>query len=286
MEHRRRSGMYLGILVVALGLSLPAIAQEPKRVASPGKVHDRWAISLGFFLPYYNTDARVSSPEHEGSYVDLEDDLGFKADDSVFRLDGLFRISKRHHLKLTWFSLNRTSSKSIEEQINWDDYVFDVGVNVRGRFDMDLYKLVYRYMILEGSRLEFGVGAGISYMAFDFGLGGQAHIVGEEGEETFEATWRRSPDIPVPALGATARWAARDNLFIGGDISYLRGSYDQQKARYSDLNLAINWFPWRHVGLGLMYNWVKIYYEDHGHSFTGRFDYRYSGPVLAVNLIF
>jgi hypothetical protein len=141
-------------------------------------------------------------------------------------------------------------------------------------------------MILEGPRGELGIGMGISYMAFDFGLQGQARIVGEGEDETIEAIWRRSPDFPVPALGVTARWAVRSNLFIGGDLSYVRGSYDQQKARYSDLNLSINWFPWRNVGFGLMYNWVKIYYEDHGHSFTGRFDYRYAGPVLALNLVF
>jgi len=263
-----------------------AAAQEAKDVPSPGTVHDRFVLSFGFFLPDYNTDAQISSPDHEGTGVDLEKDLGFKANDSVFRFDGLFRISKRHQVGFSWFRLNRSTNKTIEKDISWDDYDFMAGVTLRGHFNLDLYKVHYRYMIIQRKRLEFGIGGGISYMALDFGLAGKAWITDGEQEKAVEADWSKSPGIPVPAVGIEVRWAILGNLFLAGDISYLKGSYDHQDARYSDMIVALNWFPWRNVGFGLMYNWVKVTYQDHGKHFTGRFDYRYAGPVLALNLIF
>jgi len=289
MSRRRNVGTPLLLFVVAaLSFALPATstAQEAKEVPSPGVIHDRFILSFGFFLPDYNTDARISSPDHEGTGVDLEKDLGFKADDSVFRFDGIFRISKRHQIGVSWFSLNRSTTKTIEKEISWDDYTFDVGVNIRGRFDMDLYKVRYRYMVIQRPRVELGIGGGMSYMAFDFGLAGKAWISEGDELESVEADWNKKPGFPVPSIGADIRWAILGNLFLSGDISYIRGSYDDQEARYSDMIAAINWFPWRNVGFGLMYNWVKIMYQDRGKYFTGRIDYRYAGPVVALNLIF
>ncbi len=274
------------VFVLALGPPATSAAQEAKEVPSPGAIHDRFVLSFGFFLPAFNTDARISSPDHEGTSVDLEDDLGFKANDSVFRFDGLFRISRRHQIGVSWFSLNRSTTKTIEKEIVWDEYIFNAGVNTRSRFDMDLYKIRYRYMVLQESRLELGIGGGISFMAFDFGLAGRARISSGGEDDFIEADWSQSPAFPVPAIGADVRWAILGNLFLGGDISYLQGSYDDQEARYSDVIVSLNWFPWRHVGFGVTYNWVKITYQDHGKHFTGRFDYRYSGAVIALNFIF
>ncbi len=35
-----------------------------------------------------------------------------------------------------------------------------------------------------------------------------------------------------------------------------------------------------------MYNWFKVSCEDNAREFRGRFDYRYSGPVVALKLAF
>ena len=99
------------LLVVAVLFPFTTMAQEKKEIPSIGDIHDRWLLSLGVFLPYYNTDAQINSPNDNGTGVDLEDDLGFKANDSVVRFDGLFRISRRHQVGFAWFRLDRASMK-------------------------------------------------------------------------------------------------------------------------------------------------------------------------------
>jgi len=285
---KRRIEVTAVVLALALLFSATATAQEQvqKKVPSIGVIQDRFLFSLGFFLPAFNTEARIDSADHDGTGVDLEDDLGFKADDSVFRFDGLYRISRRHQIGFSYFKLDRSSTKNIEEQIIWDDLVFDVGADLKATFNVDVYKVHYRYLVLQGSRLAFGIGGGLNFMDFEFGVQGQARLVGDDQEETFEGSSNTNTLIPVPSVGATVRWAILGNLFLGGSIDYLRGSFDEQMARYSDLLVSLNWFPFKNVGFGLMYDMVKITYEDHGNAFRGRFDYRYSGPVLAVNIIF
>jgi len=283
---RRLHRAVAALLMVAVLFSLAAMAGEKKEIPSIGDIHDRWLLSLGVFLPYYNTDAQINSSNDAGTGVDLEDDLGFKANDSVFRLDGLFRISRRHQVGFTWFRLDRTSAKSIEKQIEWDDLIFDVGVDLKSHFNVDVYQLRYRFLVIQGTRLAVGVEGGVNLMNFDFGLEGQGRIAGDGEEETYQRAWSTSPLVPVPSLGVNARWAILGNLFLGGSLNYLKGSYDEQEARYSDLFFSLNWFPWHHVGFGIMYDMVKITYQDHGREFHGRLDYRYSGPVLALNIIF
>ncbi len=272
--------------VLLLGFATIGATQEAKEVASPGTIHDRFIFSFGYFLPQNHTRAVISSPDHEGTGVDLEEDLGFKAHDDVFRFDGLIRLSKRHQIGFTWFTLDRSSAKTIEKDIIWDDYRFNVGATVDGHFDFDLYKVRYRYMILQGERMELGIGGGISYMVFDFGVAGKAWISDGDEEKLVDAAWSKSPGFPVPAIGADVRWAILGNLFLGGNLQYVRGSYNHQETRYSDFACSLAWFPWRNVGFGVMYNIFKITYEDHGEHFTGRFDYSYKGPVIALNVIF
>ncbi|NOZ95971.1 MAG: hypothetical protein GXP47_14710 [Acidobacteria bacterium] len=282
-RHCRRGALVFTIL---LAIPATAAAQVFKDVPSIGAIQDRVVLSFGFFLPSFNTDARIDSADGDGTGVDLEDDLGFKANDSVFRFDGLYRLSRRHQIGLSIFKLDRSSTKTIEDQIVWDDLIFDVGVDVRAHFNLDVYKLQYRYLALQGSRLAVGVGGGLNLMELDFGLRGQARIAGDGQEGNVERTWSTSPLIPVPSVGATVRWAILGNLFLGGSVDYLKGSYDRQEARYSDLLFSLHWFPFKNVGFGVMYDVVKITYQDNGNRFRGRFDYRYSGPVLSVNVIF
>ncbi len=282
---RRRCGGAL-VFGVALVVSATATAQTLKEVPSIGTIQDRVILAFGFFLPSFNTDVQINSGNGNGTGVDLEDDLGFKADESVFRFDGLYRVSRRHQVGFSVFRLDRNSTKNIEEQIVWDDLIFDVGVDVKGHFNVDVYKLQYRYLVLQGSLLAVGIGGGLNLMEFDFGLQGQARIAGNGQEGIAERTWCTSPLVPVPSLGATVRWAIAGNLFLGGSIDYLQGSYGRHEARYSDLLFSLNWFPFKNVGFGVIYDMVKITYQDKGDRFRGRFDYRYSGPVLSLNIIF
>ena len=274
------------IFLAVLGSGASTNAQESQTTSKHPQHEDRWILSFGFFLPGFNTNALVSSPTHDGSAIDLEDDLGFKAHDSVYRFDGLFRITNRHQVGFCWYNINRNSSKTIDRDIVWDDYLFNVGETLQGYFDLNLFKVRYRYMILRRSALKFGIGGGISYMDFNVGLSGQGWISSGESQIPIDAHWRQHVALPVPSVGADLRWMILDNLFLIGDIQYVRGSYDDQEARHSDLNISLNWFPWRHVGFGLMYNAFKLTYQDHGHYFKGRFDYSYRGPIIALNLTF
>jgi len=255
-------------------------------VQSPGSIHDRFTIGLGFFLPSFNTNALVSSPDIPDSGVDFEDDLGFKADDSVFRFDGRWRISGKHNLAFSYLSLKRDSNKEIQREISWEDLIFDVGVKLSGKFDYSLYKVVYQYQFVQNETWELGVGGGMSFMDFRFGVAGEARVAGEDMDETRQASWEKSFLFPVPALTINASWAVMPNLYLSGLAEYLAGSYDKQKAAYSDLNFSLTWYPWKNVGFAVFYDFFKIKYEDYGKEFTGRIDYRYKGPGFRVNLIF
>ncbi len=274
-------------MVLAMVLALPAaVLAGDAEIESPGAIHDRFTIGVGFFLPSFNTNALVSSPDIPGSGVDFEDDLGFKADDSVFRLDGRWRIAGKHNLAFSYLSLKRDSSREIWKEIHWEDLIFDVGVKLSGKFDYSVYKVVYQYQIIRNETWELGVGGGLSFMDFSFGVAGEARVVGEDVDETRQASWEKSIFIPVPALTVNASWAVMPNLYLSGLAEYLSGSYDKQKASYSDLNFSLTWYPWKNVGFAVFYDFFKIKYEDHGKEFTGRIDYSYKGPGVRVNFIF
>jgi len=272
------------IPVMVFLVTSPAFSGDT--ITGPGGIRDHFTLSLGFFFPFYGTDLKVNSMDHGGTPVDFENDLGFKTDDSVFRFDGRWRMTEHQALEFAYFTMDRSSHKAIDHEIEWEDYVFNVGVELSGQFDVDVYKIQYRYYFIEKENYEIGAGAGLSIMDFSFGLSGEATLVGEGLDETVDAEWKESVLLPIPALALNARWAIKDNLFLCGSGEFLKGSYDGQEATYSDVYFSIDWYPWKNVGIGLLYDFVKIYYGDKGHDFRGRIDYKYNGPVLKVDFIF
>lgn len=248
---------------------------------------ETFGANLGVFVSSTDTNFRIGAGI--GISIDAEEALNLDATNTVFRADALWRFTdnKRHRLDFTWFSLSRDATRQIGQDFTIEDkdgnlITIEAGSTVESNFDMDIYELAYSYSFFQDDRVDLAVGIGLFIMPLDFGIRSSG-VVEEEGSARFTA--------PLPALGLrmdvalTPKWYLR----TGSQVFYLE--YDNFSGSLLEFKVAVEYNPWKHVGMGLGFDVLNVKLEADGEDwpsidFKGNVDFAYSGLQLYLRYFF
>jgi hypothetical protein len=242
---------------------------------------EKYGVNLGVFVASTDSTFRIGSGI--GLDIDVENLLGLDATNTVFRTGALWRFSdnRRHRLDFNWFSFKRDGTRQILDDITIENkagekITIEAGSTVNGFFDLDIYEVAYSYSFFQDERIDLAAGIGFYVMPIDFGLR-VTGIADEEGSQDFTA--------PLPVVGLRMDFALTPQWFIrtGSQLFYLE--YDSFKGVLMDFRAAIEYNPWKHVGIGLGFDTMAIKLEADGEDFpgidfTGRVRFNYTGLQL------
>ena len=275
---------FLSVLAVLLAFSQANAAQENAAGDSPWET---FGVNLGVFVSATDTSFRIGSGI--GLSIDAEQALNLDANTTVFRADALWRFTdnKRHRLDLTWFSLSRDATRVIGQDITFEDkdgnpITIDAGTTVESNFDFDIYELGYSYSFFQDDRIDLAAGIGLFIMPLDFGIRSSG-LVEEDGSASFTA--------PLPVFGLRMDVALTPKWFLrtGSQVFYLE--YDNFTGSVLDFKVAVEYNPWKHVGLGLGFDTLRVQLEADGEDypsidFKGNVDFAYTGLQLYLRYFF
>jgi hypothetical protein len=264
---------------LCLGVFGSSFAASRKVYSPGGDKEDRFSISLGGFLVRFDTKARVDSDTlGVGTEIDLENQTALKRSDTDLMLDGRLRLGRRHYLDFEAKFFSRRASTTIDEEIQFEDEIFDIDADVSTKFDNDVYKLAYRFSFLKNDRVEAGVSLGIS--AFDVGV-----ALSAEGEGGAVQTATEDFIAPIPVLGLRFDVPLGGEWFFRAGGEYFKVSVDDHEGSLSDIFATFDWYPFEHFGFGVGYNRVNISYNDLSGAEID-FSYTYSGTMIYATYVF
>ena len=224
---------------VMLGTS-PAMAQED----------DKFYISAGAYsvLRYESAVSLTETNLGAGISISPRDTLGLDGEQTVFRLDGLYRFNSNHAMTFSWFRINTDASKTLVDDIEWvdengDTVTIPTGTSVNSSLGYDIYKLGYLWSFYRSDKVELAAGAGLHMAEVRFGLDVESAIIGSELRTA-------KSNLPMPVLSfmleynVTPRfdWFLRTQLFAL-DLGEWRGVY-------SDIELGVKYQLFEHIGIG------------------------------------
>ena len=224
---------------VMLGTS-PAMAQE----------EDKFYISAGAYsvLRYESAVSLTETNLGAGISISPRDTLGLDGEQTVFRLDGLYRFNSNHAMTFSWFRINTDASKSLVDDIEWvdgngDTVTMPTGTSVNSSLGYDIYKLGYLWSFYRSDKVELAAGAGLHMAEVRFGLDVDSAIIGSELRTA-------KSNLPMPVLSfmldynVTPRfdWFLKTQLFAL-DLGEWRGVY-------SDIELGVKYQLFEHIGIG------------------------------------
>ena len=261
--------IYIVLLIAGLSyLAAPAAADSHD--------DDRFSLSLGVFITDRNTEARFDSSLGDGTDTDFETDLGLDSSDSVFRVDGYFRLSERHRVDFSVFDMSRKNSKQIEREIQWGDTLYIIDTVVKSDNGLSIYKAAYTYSFLNGEDGYLGATLGIYVADWKASLEEENTGLAEVGDLT----------APLPVIGLRGEYALSDRWSFRASGEFFFVEYDNVDGSLVDIYAGFDYSILDNLSIGIGFNRVTIDVDAAKSRFRGTLDWQYSGALAFLKFDF
>ena len=261
-------------------------AQHPDSVSNQDSLNyswERFSVNLGFFLTSIYSDISLNGSQAPvGLNLSLEDALGLSPSTFVIRGEASYNFGKESlsHVRLGYFGLIRSSKKILENEIEIGDEVYPIGTEISTRYDLHIIRSLYDYAYYQDDRVSLGVSAGLYVLPVDFSIG-TGNIIDERAK--FIA--------PLPVVGIrnmvffTPKILLKQNL----EVLYLKTSYF--KGYISDINVYVEYNPFKHLGFGLGFNTFSFHFStlkelENFFEFNGTIETGFTGILFYARYFF
>ena len=245
--------------------------------ASAAEEPEKFLFEAGAFLTDVDTTIAVDvNGGTIGTSVDLEDDLGYKNDKRINRINALYRFTDKHSVHYSFFQLNRSNAKSLEKTfiIGGEEYPVDAAVT--STFDYTIHYVSYGYALHNEEDYQFDLLAGLYYLKAGFSISaagiGAAASVAEKG--------------PLPQVGFNFNKPLADRWNLSLRSAILKFDIGDVDGLLVDTRLRVDYEVTDRFALGLAYNWQKFRVDILDSDLEGRFSMTTTGPELALLLRF
>ena len=273
------------LVLVTSFAALNTGAAEPEKTFPPW---DRAGLGLGGHFATFDSSLSLAVKGAAGVGIDAEDLLGLESSLFVFYADGFYRLgqSKRHQVGLSYSAYHRSGNGTLTQEIQIGDTVLLPGTQLDTVFNFDIIRTSYSYAIFQDERIRIGLGWGVYIPPIKYSI-----TLESPGEnQSFSAADITVP-LPAISLQSELRILPKLSLIGGVDAMYLKIS--SFEGSLLSANLALEYRPWQHFGLGLAYNAMSVNVESTsssnkypGADFVGAINVDYGGVVLYAKLAF
>lgn len=223
---------------------------------------NRFMISAGVFRPEINTELRLDDVVNGVStQVNAEDDLGLNRDVDAYKLDAMFRMSRRLSLTGSWYKLDRSSDVELSRDIEFMDTVHTFGTQVTSKLNTTFTSVSLRYSILSRKNVEAGLSLGARWVTADV-----AAVASSDGI-TVEHAFNGSAPAPLPGLFLSAH--ILPSLQLSYNFEYFRLDVKEISGQLQEHRLSLAFYPVRNVGAGV--SWSDTRYSVNSIPFKDEF---------------
>lgn len=260
-------------LVSVAGIALsatPAAAQA---------LNDKYWIEVSAYFPKANTTVNVSRPGFPGTEIDMESDLDLDKNETLPALYAGARLGKRWVVAGEYYGLDRTGSRTIERDINFDGATFPVGVEVSSKMQSDIYRLTVGYAFIRTDRAELGAAIGLHATNFEIALQGDTDVgIGvirqQDSKRTFLA--------PMPTVGVFGTFELTPKLILTGRADYLSLDVGDYDGSILNAQAAIAYKVTDMIEVGAAYRYVDYGLDVDKGRYTASVDYDFKGPAVFI----
>jgi hypothetical protein len=233
-------------------------------------------ISLGYFLPRMNTEVRLDPANPapgDGDHIDVEDELGLDKDLFLARLDGYYRLGRKHRLQFGYFTFKRDAVRAIDQELTYGDHTFEVNARVESDIENSIAVLGYMYSLHQTDRFEVSGTFGIHRLAIKTKLKGDTTGGSIESSDT-------NAKGPLPLIGIDLDYAITPRWIVSFRGMFFSVELDTFSGRLTDFKGSLEYFFLNNLGVGFGINRfdMKVDYSDDGRE--ADFSWGYNGLQL------
>ena len=266
---------YAFLFMLTVFFIIPSRAQDEK-------VHplneDRFFIEAGVFAVSREFKIRADG-EFPNEEIDFNESFGLTKSEPTYYFQFGWRFSKRWTVSLQSFGVSANDGVTLEEDVEFEDVIFEAGSFVDVGIGFQLYRLYFERKMLMNPKHDLTVGIGIH------GLNISSFIEGEvrTSEGNFEPE-RRSVSglLPLPNIGVSYAWFPHHRWMIGADVDWFGLTIDQYSGGLWDVAPKVRFQIIDHFGVGAEYRLFAVNAKVDGENWNGKLDLDFSGPLFVL----
>jgi len=270
------------LLALAATLQSPLLAQE-----KPPEPWEKGSLSFGGFISTFDSSIAIGVNKIGGITIDGESVLGLETSLTVFRGNAMIRPgkSRRHQVDFDYASYKRSGNTVLTEEIEIGDDILLPGTAIQSTLDFDIIRGTYSYALLQDDRMRLALGLGVYVVPLRYGV-----QVSDPNDP--RALQIEDVTLPLPSLALRADFQLVPKLFLTSDINAMYLKIDNFEGRLMDINVGLEYRPWKYLGLGVGYSATSVIVEAEeatdypGADFVGSVDVNFTGLILYAKFTF
>lgn len=238
----------------------------------------KFIISAGVFIPSKNIKVKAngSTPNEE---IDFGKTFDFNDNETTFAGTAKWRFAKNWNLGVEYYSVKNAATRSIEKDIEWNDYTFKAGLSVGAGFNMDLYRVFFGRNISTGPKHELGGGIGIHAMDVTTYVEGEAYINDLNTGFKREAI---TAFAPLPNIGFWYFWAPNEKFLVTARLDWLSVKISNVKGSLVNVAPGIQYQLFKNLGIGASYRYFNLNVDVEDNNWDGGVSLRFHGPIFSL----
>jgi hypothetical protein len=270
--------LLLAFSVFMLFAIATARAQSTATEAVPNHpaLKDRFTIDLGGFYFQTSTQASLTGPSGgAGMIIDFENALGLDERNWGGIGGFLWRISERWRLEVEYFALNRSASRTLGSDIEWNGKPITVGTTVNSSYNFSDARIGLGYAFFKRPDKELGVGVGL-------------HVAGVESSIQAAGSAADSADVlaPLPVVSLYGAFALTNEWAVRFRTDWFSLNYGPYSGGLRSGAIDVLYRPFRYVGFGLGSRTLVFDFEVDKTNWTGKARSTFSGPTAYMTVSF
>ena len=265
-----------------LFIAYPAVslvAQEDKMEPIEDSLQYKWEqfyVNLGMFLTTIQSDiGLIGSESGVGMNINLEDALGLSTNTFVVRGEAAYNFGskRRSHVRVGYFGLIRNSTKVLESEITIGNEVYPIGTELSSGYDLHIILGLYDYAYYQDERVSLALSAGLYVLPMNFSIS-TGNVIDESAKVI----------APLPVFGMRNSFFITPKFQLKQNLEVLYVKTEGFRGSITDVNLYIEYNPFKHLGFGLGYNSFNYNFtvsnSDSPWEFEGSLKTGFSGFLL------
>ncbi|MEZ4599754.1 MAG: hypothetical protein R2940_08195 [Syntrophotaleaceae bacterium] len=263
-----------------------ALACEVAHAADDRYAWERGAIRLGGVYAGFESDLGLRIGNRKGVKLNGEDLLGLEESQFDFQADAYLRLGRqlRHRLDFTYVRHHRESDERLNREISVGGFVILPENRVKTELDLELYRLLYSYSLIQDDRVSLGTGLGTYVVPVRYGF--------EIGSRSGNGPEIDDVIVPFPALFVRTEFQITPKFNFFSNIAAMYLEFSGYEGTLIDFRIGLEYDLFKNLGIGLAYESlnVSVDTDEEGEfleiDFPGDLDFNRQGILLFAKVSF
>lgn len=244
---------------------------------------NRFNINSGFFTISKSIKMSVNG-SIPNNPIDFGETLGLEKQENTFALNVNWRFSKQKKwsLMFEYFSENNTQSILLEDEVEWIDTKYPVGVQLESGFGFRMFGLAFSRVISTGDKHELGAVLGLHTMDIKTYLQAKAYF----GDIDFELdTDKKRVDViaPIPSIGARYTYAPHFKWSMAARVDWFSITIGDYSGSLWNIAPSVSFQVLDNIGIGIGYKYFETKFNFEKNIFRGSTNLLYQGPLFSLS---